>query len=343
MIIEATQTFSPGNIELLLIILNELEKKQQKTVVFLGHQYTYERLIHFNFKYIDIFKSSPYQTIRRFLSKRKDVLFFCSYPPFVKQKNSLVYFHSSFFINPFKFLKNNKISNKTKATRIFIYYLIKFFNKNVDYFYCQTKFIEQELLSSFNGIRVKINPFYNSTDLDGLKNKEKGTPEFDFFYPATPDVHKNYFKLFDAIKILGKQRKVILAVTIPEKALNYIEYLNDVNTDLGYNAIVNLGRVSKNEVLDCYLKSKAMIFPSLEESLGLPLIEATTIGCPIIGSDLPYIYNVVENPIVFNPLDINDIAEKMNRFLNNEFIINQKNKTENKVNQIINYFYPKLK
>lgn len=163
--------------------------------------------------------------------------------------------------------------------------------------------------------------------------------QFDFFYPATADVHKNHFRLFDAVLILGKQKKVSLVVTVAQDKINYINRINEVNSALGYEAIINIGRVSKHKIIDYYNKTKAIVFPSLEESLGLPLIEAAILNIQIMGSDLPYLYDVVENPIVFNPYKPQDIADKMNAFLEGKFDnLTQTNKISNQIEEVINYF-----
>jgi glycosyltransferase involved in cell wall biosynthesis len=339
MIIEATQTYSPGNVELLVFILKNIEQKNIKTKVYLGHDFTFNLIKGFNFENISIEKTSGFSTLIRHFSRRYHVLFFCSYPPVVRSGNSLVYFHSPFFTNPKRIISNKKISLKVKFIRLFVHLIIKGFNQNVDCFYCQTDEIEKELKNDFTGIRVRKVPFYNDSDLIAIEHQNNLPFEYDFFYPATPDAHKNYFRLFDAILIAGKVKKIRIAVTIGAHAVKYINKINEINEELKYDAIFNLGRISKIEVLKNYSKSKALVFPSLEESLGLPLIEATEIGCPIIGSNLPYIYNVVENPIVFDPYDIEDIADKMIEFLEGNFSsINQKNKIENKVEEIINFF-----
>ena len=338
MIIEATQTFSPGNVELLLYILKRLELRNIETKVYLGHDFTFNLLKKQDFKKITIEKSGGKATLLRFLQRRSKVFFFCSYPPLIKQQKSLVYFHSPFFANPYKFLKINHLSKATKAKRIFVHLLIKFFHQNVDYFYCQTNQIEVDLKENFKNINVKKMPFYNDTDLIGLNHKVISSFEYDFFYPATPDIHKNYFRLFEAIRMIGKEKKIKVCVTIDKKSIEYIEKIEEINNDLKYEVIINVGRVSKADVLNFYMKSKAMVFPSLEESLGLPLIEAAYISCPIVGSDLPYIYDVVENPIVFDPLNIKDIADKMNDFLEGKYENrHQQNKIENKIDKIIDY------
>ena len=72
-----------------------------------------------------------------------------------------------------------------------------------------------------------------------------------------------------------------------------------------------------------------MIYPSLNESFGLPLIEATLNGCKVIASDCRFVKEVMKPSLVFNPLNENDIAQKIFFSLNqnlkfSKLIINNK-------------------
>ena len=55
-----------------------------------------------------------------------------------------------------------------------------------------------------------------------------------------------------------------------------------------------------------------MIFPSLFEGAGLPALEATIKGIPLVSSDLPAVKEYIgDNAIYFNPLSVEDIADKI--------------------------------
>jgi len=337
-VIEATQTFSPGNVELLIYLLKELVANNFNITLYLGHSTTERIIKELNLSCLYIRKSLVLQTFIRSIYNRKNVLFFCSYPPLSKHQNSIVYYHSLFFFNPNETFFNQKITLKTKLSRVIIHFIIKFFHNKVDFFYCQTLEIKKRLQDNFHNINVECKPFYNDLELAAARDKLRNL-RYDFFYPATADVHKNYFRLFDAVLLLGKKRKLTLVVTVSYDKLKFIDRITEVNSLLGYEAIINIGRVSKHEVIDYLIQTKAMIFPSLEESLGLPLIEAAVLNVPIMGSDLSYLYNVIENPIVFNPFNANDIAQKMENFLDGIYVgVAQKNKIENNIHEIVKYF-----
>jgi alpha-1,2-rhamnosyltransferase len=44
---------------------------------------------------------------------------------------------------------------------------------------------------------------------------------------------------------------------------------------------------SDDDLAAVYAHARALVFPSLAEGFGLPLVEARTRGCPVIASDLP--------------------------------------------------------
>ena len=57
-----------------------------------------------------------------------------------------------------------------------------------------------------------------------------------------------------------------------------------INSLYDFHPVVNLGKISHDEVFEIYGRSKALLFPSLKESLGLPLIEANQLGLKVLVS-----------------------------------------------------------
>ena len=60
---------------------------------------------------------------------------------------------------------------------------------------------------------------------------------------------------------------------------------------------------SDEEVAFGYAKSRALLFPSLAEGFGLPLVEARARGCPVIASDLPAFRELADHGVSIFPLD----------------------------------------
>ena len=81
-----------------------------------------------------------------------------------------------------------------------------------------------------------------------------------------------------------------------------------INSLYDFHPVVNLGKISHDEVFEIYGRSKALLFPSLKESLGLPLIEANQLGLKVLVSNLPFANDILVNPITFDPKSSDSIA-----------------------------------
>jgi hypothetical protein len=64
-------------------------------------------------------------------------------------------------------------------------------------------------------------------------------------------------------------------------------------------------------VIEVLNKTKTLVFPSLDETFGLPLVEACQLNTFIISANLPYVYDVINPSITFDPYSKEDIADKM--------------------------------
>lgn len=69
-------------------------------------------------------------------------------------------------------------------------------------------------------------------------------------------------------------------------------------------AVVEIGRSSDSELAAHLASARALLFPSLVEGYGLPLVEALAAGTPVIASDLPVFREIGQGlPDFIDPLD----------------------------------------
>lgn len=106
------------------------------------------------------------------------------------------------------------------------------------------------------------------------------------FYPAMCFEHKNHLRLLRALAMLRDQDGLTIPLVLSgrthkpfmPKVLNAIERLG-----LGGQVSV-LGTVSHATLTALYSRARFMIFPSLFEGLGLPLLEAFHHGLPVLAA-----------------------------------------------------------
>ena len=149
--------------------------------------------------------------------------------------------------------------------------------------------------------------------------------------------------MLDAIEKASRHAHFTIALTIGCKNTILQNRIKQINQSAGYEIIHNLGTISHDVVLEVFSQSRALLFPSLKESFGLPLVEALQQGITVIASNLPYTFEVVHNPITFYPYDSSDISDCMLRFLNGEYIdIDQRLMVSNKIDRLLDLLIGKL-
>jgi glycosyltransferase involved in cell wall biosynthesis len=325
-IIEASHVNFGGSYSLLVELLKYLSKREIQNNVYIAHKKVIEQLKLCNFTCSTLILTNTLATVARYARKRKNIIFFINLPPFVKNKKSVVYFHNELILTENQF----KIEN----LKLFIYHnWLKFFIHKVDAIACQSDNI-LDGLSKIGADTILKLPFFEEFEPNSSIQKK-----YTFCYICSGAPHKNLYRLFEALKLVIKKYDIILAVTIEDSEANkfLLNSIDDINKTAGKSVIENRGLVSKKEVIEIYQSSEALVFPSLKESLGLPLIEANMCGIQVLSSDLTYSHEILNSPIVFNPYDSNAIAEKMELFLEGKYInVKQRLKIKNKIEELIN-------
>lgn len=120
--------------------------------------------------------------------------------------------------------------------------------------------------------------------------------------------HDELLQAWEMIQSAGYNQKLHLTVGSTQYRKVVDEYIRK-----GIN-IENHGFVAFEKVVHLYHISKAIVYPSLNESLGLGLIEAIEAGCDVIGADLPYTHSVCKPSELFNPKDPQSIADAVIRY-----------------------------
>lgn len=140
--------------------------------------------------------------------------------------------------------------------------------------------------------------------------------EWDFIYVADGEAHKNHTRLLDAWCLLAKEGiKPSLALTLSPRDQHLHEQITVLRDREGIN-VRNLGQMPHGDIFRLYRRARALVFPSLSESFGLPLIEAAHYGLPIIASELDFVRDVCAPVHSFDPMSSVSIARAIKRFMN---------------------------
>lgn len=330
--IEASNIFLYGGFVLLEQILDYCEKEAFDTKVYIGYKAVYDSLITKGYQHISVIRTNSFQTLVRYCRKRSNILFFCNLPPFVRNCSSVLYAHNFLFFKSPRPVKENKAIFNLK--KFFYFYWIKLFASRIDIVACQTEVVQQSLMFNM-GVKAELYPFYKEAaklPIDKI---------YEFCYVGSNANHKNNVRLLEAVERLSLECPFRLVMTIEDSPMNreLIEQMVHINQKFSREIVVNRGFLPSFRVAEVYASSQALIFPSLAETLGLPLIEALQHGLKILSSDLPFTHQVVENPIVFDPENVEDIMRVMKNQLNGDYTnIIQSIKIPNRLPELINLF-----
>ena len=99
------------------------------------------------------------------------------------------------------------------------------------------------------------------------------------------------------------------------------ELSNEIIQELIKNKInyKNLVSINKRKLIKEYIDSDMLLFPSSYEGFGVPILEAQSVGRPVITSKFQPMRNVAGNAAIFvNPVKISEISKAVKVIINNQ-------------------------
>jgi glycosyltransferase involved in cell wall biosynthesis len=268
-------------------------------------------------------------------NKNKFSRIFClgNIPPHTSIKNAkiIMYLHSASYLNP---ITETKL--RGKISKYFKKMIFSALLKNSDLWMVQTenmqKLFQQKAKIPID--KIKILPFFKAIEKGvDIIDKEKNS----FFYPGSAEPHKNHKRIIDAFCLFyDSYKKGCLYLTVNERFKEVFDYI-DLKRTKNY-PIFNLGYISdQQDIARAYSKSEFMVFPSLQESFGLPLIEATEFNCKIIAANLDYVFQVCVPSYTFDPFDIINMSESFACIIKDPDLPKSYAIAHNEICQIIDY------
>ena len=132
--------------------------------------------------------------------------------------------------------------------------------------------------------------------VSGCQPQSPGGPYL--LYPARPWRHKNHARLFEAFALLRRERPELRLVLTGEGDFGPLP-----------DGVEARGRVSADELVELYRGAAALVFPSLYEGFGMPVVEAMACGCPVASSNVTSLPEVAGDAArLFDPRDPEAIA-----------------------------------
>lgn len=158
---------------------------------------------------------------------------------------------------------------------------------------------------------------YNLAYLNALNIEQiKAQINYDFqqkyiLFVSTIEPRKNIINLVKAFNYLKKNYSINHhLILIGQKGWNYEQIFAEIENSQYHYHIHHLGYLSDEEVAIFYHLADVFVYPSFYEGFGLPVLEAMTLGTPVITSNTSSLPEVGGDAVIYiNPDDYQSIAE----------------------------------
>lgn len=117
-----------------------------------------------------------------------------------------------------------------------------------------------------------------------------------FLFVGGRTYYKNFPVVLEALKMVPESTLLIAGKALEENEKQLISHY-------GLQERISVADASDEELKKLYASSSALIFPSLMEGFGLPILEAFAANCPVICSDIPVFHEVGGDAALYFPPD----------------------------------------
>jgi glycosyltransferase involved in cell wall biosynthesis len=325
LLVNATALNSRGGLTVVKQFITEVEDYLRKTDEFaLTIMVSVKDFMHHNHRNLNIiYNDSPKKGfVQKYLFEKKEI------PKIIKNHNINCYFSLA---NTFLFksdlpqyvlIHNPLPFDRLKWSEIDIPSYLKYkvmlnliyktrLSKKVNGIIVQTQWMKNAIVSKYDykGHVQVIRPSVSSNSATerlvplNLHLNDDDNGYLKFIYPTSVDKYKNTRRLIQAVERYNQvsAQKVILFLTLEGQSTELVKYI---------------GKIPYESMYWVYRQMDALIFPSLTETLGLPLQEALDNDLHVLAADLPYAREVCGlHADYFNPRSVEDIADGIGKYV----------------------------
>ncbi|KAA1194767.1 glycosyltransferase family 4 protein [Photorhabdus heterorhabditis] len=189
--------------------------------------------------------------------------------------------------------------------------------KNSDAIICISENTKKDLIKFYPWVdKKKLHVVYNGVSDDFYpinKKEEEYKTEKKILFVGQRDGYKNFNILVDALSASSEYSLIIVGSKLKNKEKIYLD--NTIK-----NRYIQYSNVSNNELNVLYNSAFALIYPSLYEGFGIPVIEAMKAGCPVIAANTSSIPEISRGAaILLNNINVHSILDALQKLKSPKF------------------------
>lgn len=187
---------------------------------------------------------------------------------------------------------------------------------------------KNEIADHYNAQKDKIVVTYESGKLEDPNTNFHGK-DFDqmrklqpyILYVGNAHPHKNVEMLVLAMQKLRQKRNMRL-VLVGNDQFFYPKLLEFIKLKNALDFVTVVGSVPNDHIAAWYHFAQALVTASKMEGFGIPPLEAMSVGCPVIVSDIPVFHEVYgDAAIFFDNTNSSIIADTIDKTLSNKLLL----------------------
>lgn len=190
----------------------------------------------------------------------------------------------------------------------------------MDHLIAVSEFGRQEISTYFKIPSSRIAVIYNALPASFTNNHPEkvradlGLPPSYMLSVGRLDPHKNILRLLEAYAIArsrGVHEPLVLVggAHLPKYSTAVLEAIERL--DLTHE-VFRPSIIPDHDLPDVYRGARALVYPSLHEGFGMPLLEAMASGTPIACSNTTALPEIAKDAaLLFNPESVPDIADAL--------------------------------
>jgi glycosyltransferase involved in cell wall biosynthesis len=192
-----------------------------------------------------------------------------------------------------------------------------------------SQFVKDQIINRFSLNKDKIKVVYLGVDpgfsdkpspaqTDIVKTKY-GLPSKFILFVGAIEPRKNLIRLIEALGLIQKQSYDIPLVIVGKKGMDYPNLVKKIEDIKLQSKVLFLDYLPDEDLKAIYHLASCLVFPSLCEGFGLPLVEAMASECPLVISNAPALPEIaLDAALCFHPEDAEEMARQIITVLNDE-------------------------
>lgn len=140
---------------------------------------------------------------------------------------------------------------------------------------------KKDILENYPFSKAKVCEIYSGCNFPVITEGATVYPKDEYLlFVGTIEPGKNLVTLLKALELVLKEKELRLKVVGAKQWKQSEEISKHFNEHVDF-----LERISDEELVGLYRHAKCLVFPSLYEGFGFPVVEAMANGCPVIAAD----------------------------------------------------------